>query len=68
MVVLGGTLVIALGARVVLALRAGKALGLTVNSDSLIFLEFIMVVAGMAFFYGHLRDNQRVCWDLTEFR
>ena len=67
MVVLGGTLVIALGARVVFALTAGKALGLTVNSDTLIFLEFNMVVAGMAFFYGHLRDNQRVCWDLTEF-
>jgi hypothetical protein len=41
---------------------------LTVNSDILIFLELIMTVTGIAFFYNHLRDNQRVCWDLTEFR
>ena len=67
-VVLGGTLAFACGARVVFALTAEKAFGLTMTNDVLVWFELTMVVCSMALFFDHLRDNQRLYWDLTEFR
>jgi hypothetical protein len=67
-VAIGGTLVIAFGARVVAALIAEKAFGLIASNDFLVFPELTMAIIGIAFFYEHLRNNKCVYWDLTEFR
>ena len=49
-------------------MTAENAFGLTVNNDVLMFLELTMAVNGIAFFHDDLRYNERVYWDLTEFR
>lgn len=67
-VVLGGTLAFACGARVVFALTAEKAFGLTMTNDVLVGFELTMVVCSIVLFFDYLRDNQRLYWDLTEFR
>lgn len=49
-VVIGGTFVIAFGARVVAALTAEKAFYLTVNDVVFMFLELTIALTGIAFF------------------
>lgn len=66
--VLGGTLVVACGARVILALILEKAFGLSVKNDFVVLFELLVATSGMVFFHDHLRDNNRVYWDLTECR